>query len=253
MTISINGFELTVPEHLLDVYTPSHEPLTTRWMTSKLRPGMIAVDIGAHVGVFSLQMSSCVGSAGHVYSVEPAQNELACLRANLAAHAVQNVTVIEAAAGAKNSSRNFCLSTISLMQGFYDHPYAPTREVVTVQELRADEIAPKVDLVKIDVEGAELEVVEGMARWFEQVPLPFLIIEWNPECLTSAGFDYRELPEVLRKVGYSLQVVDEEAGRRLQVSEALAVTAASTRPYSWYGNLLCEPALASAITHAPKR
>ena len=204
------------------------------------------MDIGAHVGVFSMQMSSCVGPTGHVYAIEPGPNELACLRSNLAMHSVSNVTVVEGAAGAKNALREFRLSDISLMQGFYDHPYATTQEIVSVREFRADEIAPRVDLVKVDVEGAELEVLEGMTRWFQQDPLPLLIIEWNPECLTSAGFDYRELPKVLYKMGYSLQVADEEDGRWLQVPAALAIVANSTRPFSWYGNLLCVPQSATS-------
>jgi FkbM family methyltransferase len=241
MTISINGFELAVPDHLVDVYTAAHEPLTSAWMTNRLRRGMTALDIGAHVGVFSVQMSACVGPSGHVYAIEPGPNELACLRSNLSSHSIENVTVIEGAAGAKSSSRKFCLSTISLMQGFYEHPYAATREVVTVREFRADEVAPKPNLVKVDVEGAELEVLDGMSQWFQEAPLPFLIIEWNPECLTSAGFDYRKLPEALSGLGYSLQVADEEAGTWLQVNEALDIVAGSHRPYSWYGNLLCEP------------
>ena len=76
------------------------EPAATAAFRSLLSPGDVCVDVGAHVGYYTLLASKLVGPAGHVFALEPAPSTFEALSSNLASNAVTNVTALRFAAGA---------------------------------------------------------------------------------------------------------------------------------------------------------
>jgi FkbM family methyltransferase len=160
-----NGVEISVPWEVGVGYAFSEfESLTGRWLTDHLRPGSVVIDVGAHVGYFTVLMAKIVGRAGRVYAVEPAEENLHFLRKNVEQNRVHNVTILPLAAGRQSRVRNFRLMDRSDLHGFYKHPsLGNLKEIVQVRESPLDElVGGPVDVVKVDVEGAELEVLEGM-------------------------------------------------------------------------------------------
>ncbi len=212
---SVNGVNLTAPSHFVALYIGrQYEPLLVRWLQRHLSPGAVAVDVGAHIEFLSIIMSRAVGPAGHIVALEPAPENVRLLRRNLSANGSSNVQVVPSAAGDAAGKHAFHLTGSTDSHGFYDHPLTPTMSTIEVDVARLDDLLTgTVDLVKIDVEGAELDVLSGMDRIFRE-GLKYLVVEWNPACQLRAGRKVAELPERLTREGYSLTVLDDLRHRK---------------------------------------
>jgi FkbM family methyltransferase len=172
---------------------------------------MVVVDVGANIGYHTLLAAEQVGGAGHVWSVEPAEGNLGFLRHNIELNGFENVTILPHAAGARRSLRRFLLRSDSGHHGFHAHPTDGTVEEVEIEEVPLDDlIRAPVDLVKLDVEGSEIEALEGMRRLLTDSPTVRILVEWNPPMLAAAGLAPNALPDWLRDAGFDLSVVNEE-------------------------------------------
>ncbi|HTT67102.1 MAG TPA: FkbM family methyltransferase [Gemmatimonadales bacterium] len=156
------------------------EPVLQEALAERLRPGDVVYDIGANVGFFTVLAARLVGPTGRVVAFEPLPANLAALRHNIALNHFDNVTVIDAAVAAAAGTAGLVLggeptwarlatrtgepAGTAAGQGAADaaRPAAITVRLVSVDELLANGTLPPPTLVKIDVEGAELEVVGGM-------------------------------------------------------------------------------------------
>lgn len=240
--VGIDTVSLRVPERFRGHYAGGYERRAVDWLGAHLRPGGIAVDVGAHIGYLALVMARAVGPAGSVIAVEPAPENLTYLRANVARNGARNVAVIAAGAGAASDTRELHLTGSSDSHGFYDHPLTPTVASTTVEQVRLDDLVARADVIKIDVEGAELEVLAGMTRLLEAPHPPALLVEWMPACQRRAGHTPRELPDALRSAGYRLTVLDDLTGEERSVEQIVELLDREELFVEWYANLACLPA-----------
>lgn len=177
-----------------------------RLMDSALRPGATVVDVGANIGCNTVYAARRVGPRGRVIAVEPAGDNLSVLRRNLEQNQLDHVTVAAVAAGAETGSRSFYLrGDVSAVNSFYaESVYASVTDVVRVPVARLDDMVEgEADLVKVDVEGAELEVLAGMPRLLAS-PRLHLVVEWHPLLQEKAGYDATALPTFLLDRGFSI-------------------------------------------------
>jgi FkbM family methyltransferase len=178
-------------------------------MENNLRPGDTLVDVGANIGYNTLYAAHCVGPKGRVYAIEPAQDNLTILYANIFENDLRNVIVLPFAAGSEHEVKEFYLrgdvsAVNSLFHDNFYHPITQTSQVLTAP---LDELIPDTpSLVKIDVEGGELEVLQGMPRLLANRALR-LIVEWHPTLQQAAGHLPEALPHFLLELGFTLQVV----------------------------------------------
>jgi FkbM family methyltransferase len=198
-----------------------------RMLDSLVAPGATVVDVGANIGYNTLYAAHRVGMQGHVYALEPAQDNLAVLYANLFANNLTNVTVLPYAAGNQAEIKKFFLrGEISAVNSlFQDNFYADITETVEVMAAPLDDLIVETpDLVKIDVEGAELEVLEGMQRMLHS-PTIRLIVEWHPTLQQAAGHAPDELPRYLADHGFTLDVVTHTSSALLHHIDLPLLTA----------------------------
>jgi FkbM family methyltransferase len=157
------------------------EPAVQQVLQELLRPGMVFYDIGANVGFLSVIASRLVGPSGGVVAFEPLEANVHQIehnaRLNLAA-----ITVIPAALSNEDGAHDFVVSgsTVGQLAGFQDRDLAAI-ETRTVSVQRLDTICAELkhsspDLIKIDVEGAEVSVLEG-GRATLELKRPILMIE----------------------------------------------------------------------------
>jgi FkbM family methyltransferase len=191
------------------------EPIETRWILDRLRPGDVFVDVGANVGYFSLVAADAVGRLGRVFAFEPDPTNYAILQRNIALNRLQNVTAEQKAVTSWNGSASLYLCETN--KG--DHrifPAGPERAVVAVETVRLDDyLAPLVDrvaVVKVDTQGAELLVVEGLGQVLEQGPA--LVLEYWPRGLAGGGTTGAALLDALARHGY--EVREREVRRRIE-------------------------------------
>ncbi len=235
---TIGGLKLIFPEKFTFHYVLNdYEPLTQGIFSQKLKLGMTVADVGAHIGYFSLLAAKLVGNRGIVYAVEPCEENLTFLRENIRRNGNSNIRVHPVAAGRKSELRMFQITGSSDSHGFYPHPNTATVRTVEVQQRPMDDILKgQVDLIKIDVEGAEIEVLDGLQYTLAANPSLSLLLEWFPAGMKNAGRDPAELPERLQQIGFrDVQVIDEHAGKIRSVNEVTAEL--GVLPTEWYANL----------------
>jgi FkbM family methyltransferase len=197
-----------------------------RLMDNLLHPGDTVVDVGANFGYNTFYAAHRVGQSGRVYAVEPAQDNLCVLYANLFANNVRNVFVLPYAAGSHDKVAQFFLrGEVSAVNSlFHDNFYAAVTEIVEVVMAPLDDLIPDTpNLVKIDVEGAELDVLQGMTRMIDALSLR-LIVEWHPTLQQAADHPPDALPRYLLAQGFTLHVVTHMTSALLYAADLPTLT-----------------------------
>jgi FkbM family methyltransferase len=177
-------------------------------LDAALRLGATAVDVGANVGYNTVYAAKLVGPSGRVVAVEPAPGNLQVLRENIATNGLANVEIKAVAAGRCHETRDFFLrGEVSAVNSLYPQSvYASVTDIARVTVAPLDDLVEgDASLVKIDVEGGELEVLTGMSRLL-RVPGIELIVEWHPQLQEAAGYAIDALPRLLFEQGFSLHV-----------------------------------------------
>jgi FkbM family methyltransferase len=170
-----------------------------------LGPGDVVYDIGANLGFFSLVAARLVGPEGRVYAFEPAPENAEAIRRNAELNLVDNIVVVERAVSSRRGSARLQIvddQSWSRLEQFGRHPDTERVlevETVTIDELvRSGELAPAA-LVKIDVEGAEAAVLEGMRATID---------EHRPAIVCELHGTHREIAAAL--AAHSYRVVNLE-------------------------------------------
>jgi len=143
--------------------------------------GTIAVDVGANIGIHSLVLSRCVGEKGRVYAYEPRASMCARIKENLETNYISNVFIRKVAVGDQNGKIPFNEheKDFNIGLGSYDPTSDKYVDVVKLDE-DLKEVEGKISLVKIDVEGYELQVIKGMRDLLIRHK-PNLVLEYNPD------------------------------------------------------------------------
>ena len=193
--------------------TGLYEPPVTRVVQQHLRPGGTAVDAGANWGYFSLLAAPAVGLAGTVIAMEPDPRQFAALAGNIAANGFRHVSAVQAAASAEEGR----LSLVGYDEADANRgvsrladPSVPGRRfdvrATSVDTLTAG--CPHVDLVKIDVEGAEDAVLDGMDAGLSSRRYRAIVLELHPGLLRAKGVDPASCVSRLRDRGYRGWTID---------------------------------------------
>jgi FkbM family methyltransferase len=194
------------------------EPAETRFVAATVRPGHTFVDVGAHVGYFSVLACSRVGPSGRVIALEPEPHNFALLRANVERNRCAQSTVLQLAAGSANGPMSL---EVHPRNGGAHRVLPPGETPTTVQCVRLDDVLPeRVNMVKIDVQGYDHEVVHGMRRTVAANPQLIVIAELSLIELGRREFSPPAVLEGYRRLGFTIsafglggtlrEVTDEE-------------------------------------------
>jgi FkbM family methyltransferase len=181
------------------------EPGVQQALVELLEPGMTFYDVGANMGFFSLIAWRRVGPGGRVRAFEPLPGSARTLRHNVALNDAQNVEVVEAAVGAEPGRAQLAVTADSVQAHLADiDTDTPTLGVVDVEVTAVDaEVAagrPAPDVVKVDVEGAELAVLDGMRQTFQ---------EHRPALICELHGTASEVCDFLEALGYRLDALEQ--------------------------------------------
>jgi len=204
-----------------------YEPNEMFAMAKLLAPGMCVVDAGANEGLFTILAARIVGESGAVHAFEPSPREQGRLHANLAVNHLANVKVHHAAlgralgkstlriAGASHSGHN-------ALGGFI---YAGTVleesvevDVVTLDQAMREQKVTRLDLLKIDVEGSEVEVLKGADEVLRTLR-PVVLAEAQDESLRRMGSNVGELLKLLRSNDYEVKVFGDSGNAEAVVDD----------------------------------
>lgn len=203
-----------------------------------LRRGLTVVDIGAHVGYYTLLAARAVGRRGRVVAVEPDPVNGALLRENIRRNGLRNVQVQAVAAWRENTT--LFLRRHSSNTG--DHRVATTLSTdESVHKIRAvalDDVLGQthVSLVKTDAQGADHVALEGMTRTLLRCR-PVVFTEFWPEGIRDLGDDPDKVIDAFREFGYRITMIGFDADFSAW-SAADIVAAAEQFPFGAAGLVL---------------
>lgn len=180
-------------------------------ITRLVRPGMTVVEVGSNLGLYTVLLSRLVGPEGRVVAFEPDPTLAPLVVRSGSANGCGNIAVRAQALGRAQSRQ--MLHTLAINSGdnhLSDGGGKLLRRSVEVEVVALDEVTPQLvpDLVKIDVQGWELEVFRGMERLMARCPGVTLYFEYWPTGLRRAGDSPEALVAFLTERGFTIFEAD---------------------------------------------
>jgi FkbM family methyltransferase len=187
------------------IQTGQWEGLLSRTILACLKPGDLALDVGANMGYDSMLMSKGVGASGRVLAFEPDLGNIELLLRNLALLDHRNVAVQSLALSDAAGMAEIAVSGEGNRGQSNLRPEGGDRVqavlVARLDDLLSSTIDRRIALVKIDVEGYEQRVIDGMGRLLDRVDV--LTCEVDPKYLKACGSDATKLFDTLWRAGFS--------------------------------------------------
>lgn len=199
------------------------EPGLTKYFCTLIKPGTVVVDVGANVGIFTLLAAKLLEGTGKIYSFEPTPRIYEILRDNVQVNSFLELGIVHLhQLAVTDRSGKACLSIFNNDSGhntlFRDGKADGEIEVTTTS---LDEILAtqeRVDIVKIDAEGAEPLIVRGMQQVIKRNPKIRILLEFAPVHLKRAGRSPLEVLNEFGSFGFDIRRIDDVNGDLLSVA-----------------------------------
>jgi len=204
----------------------SFETAEATFVSTYLRPGMTVLDVGANQGYYTLLASRRVGNTGRVIAFEPSPREKKSLRIHKRLNGCRNVNIAEVALGADEKQAD-----LFVVQGYQTgcnslRPPIVFSEIarVKVQIVRLDDWMEahkieRVDFIKLDVEGGELEVFKGADKLLGRKPRPVILVEVQDLRTEPWGYRAKEIIGYLMSREYKwFRITSDGSLEQLDVS-----------------------------------
>jgi FkbM family methyltransferase len=218
-----------------------YERRITELVQRIIQPGDTVIDIGAHIGYYTLIFARCVGPTGHVYAFEPDPSNYEILRKNVSLNGYSNVTFEQKAVSDRSSTLNLYKSS----RNTGDHRLYDSgdgREMVRVATTSLDERFDSLsaDLIKMDIQGAEGLALTGMKGLLRRSSSVKMITEFCPYVLCLAGTDPQGYLQELVDVGFRLSLIGGTAKTTQPTTVEELIRLSNSRASTWSADLLCE-------------
>lgn len=190
-------------------YPPAFELMATY-----VKPGMRVLDLGAHIGTFSLFAATL---AGEVMAVEASPKNVALLRESAKDNGFNNLHVIQKAISDHSDWVEFIESgPYGVIKNQFIASSSLSVQALSVDELLAAAGWTHIDFIKMDIEGSEVAAVRGMPRLLSQADAPLILFESNGHTLHLFGESPNRLLSTIEAFGYQCYLVD--SGRLVPVA-----------------------------------
>ena len=241
--------------NILKIASEGYERDMTEKFISLLEPGDHVVDVGAYIGYYTLLAARRVGSSGHVWAFEPFPETFALLERNLVVNCLrERVSIVQVAAGRDHRLAKFYLhwnptrSSLVYRSGFKGARVISV-STIALDDFFAEQRNSRIDVVKIDVEGAELDVLEGMKGLIDRNPELKLFVEYNPVTMAAAGIGAYDFIKQLYQAGFKYVYLLE---KNLAAIEPTAASASELNEWARLSNentnLLCTQTVPQGVT-----
>ena len=199
-----------------------YEPETMAIFRSCLKSGMTIVDIGANLGYFTVIAAGRVGSSGTVFAYEPDPHNFDLLERNITVNGFSNARAFPVALSDRAGTRQLFFGDNQTTHSFGDKRNTGRSESVVTDTLDNSLKTlghPQIDLVKMDIEGAEPLALDGMRETIERNPTLIILFEFHPKAIQRLDRSPVEFLAKFKEVGFSLSAIDENSRTRAAVDD----------------------------------
>lgn len=209
----IGDLEIKFPARWSRWYDKNYEPETFAFLRQNLKAGATALDLGAHMGLFSVVMSQLVGKQGRVFSFEPTPSTRNVLKEVVKINGCDHNVEVRSEAVSRQKGKLFFYDTgneVSNANSLVQTERSLSK--IEVNTISLDEFAAeqnlKIDCLKIDVEGAELDLLEGAKKVFAEMR-PVALLSLHPVSIKANNQSLENIWDVVKS--YNMHVIYEGA------------------------------------------
>lgn len=188
-----------------------HEKTIVDLVKNEIHEGDIVIDIGAHIGYYTVLFAKLVGPKGKVFAFEASPTNFEILKKNVAVNDYQNVILNNKAVSDKNGKLTLYVAGETSTQNFLFEP-EKTTETIEIDTITLDEyfldFDNKIDFMKIDVVGAEPRVIKGMNTILRKNDSLKIVQEWWPNGIKKHGFEPEYHLKLLTQMDYKIYEID---------------------------------------------
>lgn len=207
-----------------------------------IEPGMTVIDIGAHIGYYSVIAGRRVGDKGKVFSFEPEEHNFSLLSKNIAGNNIGWVEPIPIAIGEQEGVAHLFINTTNKgNHSLVSRASSETKEVPlsTLDRWLDERKITKVDVIKLDIEGAEMRAFKGMRKTLANNPGVKIFMEFYPEALRAMHTNPIDLLNAITAEGFSMWAIDEKSRKKEKITNTTEF-ANALRPVQLLSNLYLE-------------
>jgi len=193
-----------------------YEPDQTEIVKKYVHEGDIVIDVGAHVGYYTLLMAQLVGKNGKVYSFEPDPVNFQLLKKSVEINEFENVILIQKAVSDTNEKVKLFLGDDDrAINRIYDAKLGDAKESIEVDSITLDEYFREnnelFNFIKIDSEGSEVKIINGMQELLSENRKLVMMTEFFPFLIKKSGNDPNQYLRLLEKAQFRLyNILDKE-------------------------------------------
>jgi len=188
-----------------------HEKIITNLIKKEIHSGDVVLDIGAHIGYYTLQFANLVGPTGKVYAFEPEPKNFELLKKNVQINKHDNVVLIQKIVSDKDGIVEFFISKFdSIGNKLFKSNEAGSSikiESTTLDEYFKD-LKKKIDFIKMDIQGGEGKAILGMKNLLKENKNLKIIQEWWPDALKQNNTNPEDHLKFLQHIGYKIYEID---------------------------------------------
>jgi FkbM family methyltransferase len=191
---------------------------------------MVVVDVGANIGVYTLYAARQMKGKGKIYSFEPTPRTFGILRDNVQVNGFQELGIVELHCEAVSEASGTARLSVFSNDSGHNTLFGDEGERIEVPTISLDEVLsaePRVDLVKIDAEGAEPLILRGMRSIIDRSPGIRILMEFAPVHLRRAGVDPCGFLDEIASMGFAVRRIHDESGAPMETTRNELVAAFS--------------------------
>lgn len=221
-----------------------YEPAQTQVVKEHVKEDNVVVDIGAHVGYYTLLFAQLVGPKGKVYAFEPDPANFELLKKSVEINGYQNVTVIQKVVSNKNGKVKLYLGDNNrAINRIYDAKMNDAKEIIEVDSIRLDDYfrnyEGEIDFIKMDVEGSETSVIDGMPSILQKTKTLKIMTEFYPYLIRKFGKEPEEFVQSLLTTGFKVYDVLYDKNGEISTLDLSSTLTKSSQKKEYVTNLLC--------------
>jgi FkbM family methyltransferase len=209
---TFEGNKVRMPTRYFRYFEKGYEKSNFNFINKEVKESMTVLDIGSHIGLMAAVFGKKVGNNGRVFAFEPTPSTVRILRETVRLNHGTNVSVEPYALADQKGKMTFYISdnladnSNSLANNHRNDraEQAIEVDVNTVDDFVKERNIPKVDFMKVDVEGAEFRLLKG-ARQTIMKHKPRMILALHPFAINNLGDSLPEIFDLLTEFGYRIR------------------------------------------------